>query len=358
MSSKVTLFIGDLSIGGAERVTVNLANQLSENGHQVEVLVISQQGKLINELSPDVRLSVLPVNRMLWSIIPLAKHLRQSQSDVIIPMMAGPNILTILSRKISLTSPQVIVTEHINRTNNYHNELHDIFPKYLYKYADNVVGVSEGVTEHIKDWAKIDPDKVTTIYNPVVNEGITKISPQTPSEFKRNSKTILGVGRHTPQKDFKTLIRSFAILSKEYSEDVQLIILGKGECTSEYKSLAGRLNIREDVYFPGFVDDPFQYMSNADVFCLSSRLEGLANVLIEAMACGTPVVSTDCPSGPAEVLKNGKYGKLVPIEDPEAMKSALITTLENPISAEKLKKRAQDFSIEESTKKYEALFED
>jgi glycosyltransferase involved in cell wall biosynthesis len=190
-----------------------------------------------------------------------------------------------------------------------------------------------------------------------VNEDIIPHSTQTPPEFETDSKVILGVGRHAPQKDFKTLIESFAILSKEYYDDVQLIIQGKGECTSEYKSVAERLNIREDVCFPGFVDDPFRYMSNADVFCLSSRLEGLSNVLIEAMACGTPVVSTDCPSGPAEVLKNGEYGELVPIGDPEAMKNALMTTLENPIPAEKLKNRAQDFSVEESTKKYEALFD-
>lgn len=358
MSSKVTLFIGDLSIGGAERVTVNLANQLAENGYQVEVVVVSRQGELVTDLVSDVQFTVLPVDRMRWAVIPLVKHLRSSQPDIVISLLTPANIIMILSVKLSMISPQIIVTEHGKKFDEDSVLTQRDLAKYLYKYADNIVGVSKGVSQDVIKWANVDSNKVTTIYNPTISEELILGDSPIPSLLdsqENNSKTILSAGRHVEQKDFQTLIHSFAKLSSDY-DNMQLVILGEGKLTTEYKHLSNELGIQEKVIFPGFVDDPFQYMRHADVFALSSRWEGLSLVLIEAMACGTPVISTDCPSGPAEVLKNGEYGELVPVGDSEAMKNALKNTLENPLSAEKLRERARDFSIERSTKQYEGIF--
>jgi glycosyltransferase involved in cell wall biosynthesis len=360
MSTKVTLFIGDLSIGGAERVTVNLANQLAENGYQVEVVVVSRQGELVTDLVSDVQFTVLPADRMRWAVIPLVKHLRSSQPDIVISLLTPANIIMILSVKLSMTSPQIIATEHGKKLDedSVSTQRDLILAKYLYKYADDIVGVSKGVSQDIIKWANIDPNKVTTIYNPTISEELIASDSSIPSQLEsrqNGSKIILSAGRHVEQKDFQTLIRSFAKLLADYS-NIRLVILGEGELTPEYKRLSNELGVQEKVTFPGFVDDPFQYMRHADVFALSSRWEGLSLVLIEAMACGTPVISTDCPSGPAEVLKNGEYGELVPVGDSEAMKNGLKNTLENPLSAEKLRERARDFSIERSTKQYEDLF--
>lgn len=359
MNSRIALFIGDLSIGGAERVTVNLANQLAENGYQVEVVVISIEGELTSDLADDVQVSVLPVNRMRWAVIPLAKHLRNSSPDVLISFLTPTNIIAILASKLSLMSHQIIVTEHGKKIDSdLLSTRRDIMlAKHLYKAADDIIGVSKGVSEDIAAWANVNPTKITTIYNPVIEDKlISDNSSYTEFDFDtEDGNIILGAGRHVKQKDFKTLILSFKKLLDEYPNS-HLIIIGEGELTTEYKELTRELNIQESVSFPGYVDDPFQYMRTADVFGLSSKWEGLSLVIIEAMACGTPVVSTDCPSGPAEVLKDGQYGELVPVGDSEAMSNALKKTLENPSSTKYLRDRARDFSVEKSTKQYENLF--
>ncbi|OYR83522.1 hypothetical protein DJ84_08015 [Halorubrum ezzemoulense] len=358
--SKISLFIGDLSIGGAERVAVNLANQLAVNGHQVEIVLVERQGELVSAVSDNVNIFELDTKRMRWAVIPLTRYLRESKPEVVIPLLTPANVIMILAAKISRTAPQVIVTEHGQKmeSSSLSMKRDTILAKYLYKYADNIVGVSNGVSENVRSWANIDPDSVTTIYNPVIDEEMISRKPPAPPHpwFQQNDiKVILTAGRHVKQKDHSTLIRSFTRLLKD-RKDVRLVLLGEGELTPEYEQLAKELGSHEKILLPGFVEDPFQYMSHADVFVLSSRWEGLSLVLIEAMASGTQVVSTDCPSGPSEVLMNGEYGNLVPVGDPEAMKNALIDIFENPFPEERLRDRARDFSIEKSTNQYENLF--
>jgi len=159
------------------------------------------------------------------------------------------------------------------------------------------------------------------------------------------------VGRLTEQKDIPTTLRAFERISK--SQDVELVLLGEGELRGKLRDLAWDLGIEESVHMPGFVDNPFPYMRAADVLVLSSRWEGFGNVLVEAMACGTPVVSTECPGGPPEILRDGKYGKLVPVGDHKALADAVTQTLENPIGASRFVDRAIDFDYQKITKNYE-----
>ncbi|SMO90577.1 glycosyltransferase [Halorubrum cibi] len=361
MSSSITLFIGNLTIGGAEQVTVNLANQLVENGHQVEVLVVTEQGKLINELSSSIEFSVLPIDRMRWSVVPLACHLRRTQPDVVISFLTAANVMTILAAQLSQVSSRIIVTEHSTQseTQAFSKKRDMILAKYTYSLADHVVGVSKGVSQDIRDWARISNDKVSTIYNPVISEEQFETVYALPSHqwfHDDEIAVVLSVGRHVEAKDYPTLIRAFARLTEERG-DTRLLLLGGGKLTSEYESLAEQLEISEKVSMPGFVSDPYPYMAHSDVFALSSQWEGLSLVLIEAMACGTPVVSTDCPNGPSEILMNGEYGDLTPVGDSEALKDALLRILKDPIDPEKLQQRARYFSIREATAQYEGLFE-
>lgn len=358
--ARVTLFIGHLFIGGAERVTVNLANQLVENGHQVEVLVVTDDGELADELVPEVKRSVLSVDHMRWAAVPLARHLRRTRPDVLISFMTAANVIAIIATRSAWVSTTVIATEHSTKS-----EVRDItqkpdliLAKYLYSFADYIVGVSEGVSEDICEWARVSDDKVVTIYNPVISEeeiGTTYKPPSHPWFHDDDIAVVLSVGRHTSQKDYPTLIRSFALLLEE-RENVRLMLLGGGELTSEYESLIAELGIEEEVAMPGFVTQPYPYMAHADVFALSSRVEGLSLVLIEAMACGTTVVSTDCPNGPSEVLVDGKYGELVPVGDPDSLKSALTRALLHPTDEGLLRERAGDFSIKKAATEYEQLF--
>ena len=153
---------------------------------------------------------------------------------------------------------------------------------------------------------------------------------------------LLGAGKFKPQKDLSTLIRAFAMIRA--SRPARLIILGEGPQRKTLQALCTELGVLEDVAFPGFVDNPFAYMARSKVFVLSSAWEGFGMVLAEAMACGCPVVSTDCPSGPAEILEDGRYGPLVPVSDPEKMSAAIASTLDDPLPVETLRQRAAVFS--------------
>ena len=168
---------------------------------------------------------------------------------------------------------------------------------------------------------------------------------------------VVTAGRHVEQKDHPTLLRAFAELHSEL-DHTRLVVLGEGPLTPEYQQLSTKLGIKKEVLFPGFVYNPYQYMTHADVFALSSRWEGLSLVLIEAMACGTTVVSTDCPNGPSEVLAGGEYGELVPVGNPRLLKNALVRALSNPTNTRLLRERARDFSVSKAATEYEKLFSD
>ncbi|MGQ3330851.1 glycosyltransferase [Halorubrum sp. FL23] len=360
--TSVTLFIGNLSIGGAERVTVNLGNQLNKNGHDVEVLVITEDGELVDELAPEIKFSVLSVDRMRWAAIPLARHLRRTRPDALISFMTATNVMTIVAARMARVSTTVIATEHSTQSGKRGLSIKRdmLLARYTYAFADHVVGVSEGVSADIREWARVSDNKVVTIYNPVVSEeqiGATYDSPSHRWFRDDDIEVVLSVGRHTEEKDYPTLIKAFAKLLAE-RESVRLVLLGGGELTPEYESLIEELGIQEEVSMPGFVTQPFPYMAHADVFALSSRVEGLSLVLIEAMACGTPVVSTDCPNGPSEVLVDGEYGELVPVGDPSSLSNALVRALTDPLAKETLRRRARDFSVDKVTIVYEELLTD
>jgi glycosyltransferase involved in cell wall biosynthesis len=161
---------------------------------------------------------------------------------------------------------------------------------------------------------------------------------------------ILAVGRLIPQKDFQTLIRAFAILQRK--SKARLVILGEGRQRLELESLTQELGIAPHVEMPGFVSNPYQYMAGASVFALTSRYEGLPGVLIQALACGCPVISTDCPGGSAEILDHGKYGRLVPINNDTVLADAMDSVLNEQPDKNILRKRASLFSVERATQQY------
>jgi glycosyltransferase involved in cell wall biosynthesis len=226
----------------------------------------------------------------------------------------------------------------------------------LYPKADRIVAVSQGVADDLISLLNLPHEKVTVIYNPIVTPELFEQAkqPVSCSWFEQNRlPVILAVGRLTKAKDYPTLFRAFSLVRQV--RPAKLLVLGEGEERSNLERLAIELGIQNDVSMSGFVDNPFAFMAKASVFVLSSAWEGLPTVLIEALSCGCPVVATDCRSGPREILDNGRYGRLVPVGDHEALAKAILETLDNPdfpADRQTRLQRAMEFSVDAAVDKY------
>jgi len=224
--------------------------------------------------------------------------------------------------------------------------------RLLYRRPDVIVAVSHGVADSLVKRLGIARENIKVVYNPVVDEGIQEKSTEDVDHswfLPGAPPVILGVGRLIKQKDFRTLIEAFSLLRKR--RQVRLMILGEGGEREALHQLIEQLDLSNDVQMPGFVANPFKYMRRAKMFVLSSVFEGLGNVLIEAMACGTPVISTDCPSGPAEILQGGRWGRLVDVGDVSGMAQAITAVLEQEQCPD-VAKRAADFGVKVAFEKY------
>jgi glycosyltransferase involved in cell wall biosynthesis len=359
--TNLAIFLMDLDGGGAERVMINLASGFADQGLKVDLVLVKAEGPYLSQLSPKVRVVKLENSRLILSIPALVRYLKQEQPPVLISALEDTNIIALCARKIAGVSTKVVVTVHNHLSREAQNapqlkrRLTPQFVKWFYPGADQIVAVSQGVANNLVALG-LSLDKIKSIYNPIVSTELTEKlqeSLEHPWFLPDQPPVILGVGRLTQQKDFPTLIHAFAKVRQQ--KPIRLMILGEGSERSCLESLVQELGVLEDVEFPGFVANPYAYMAQADVLVLSSAWEGFGNVLVEAMAAGTPVVSTDCESGPAEILANGQYGQLVAVGDSAGMAKAISQTLSNPPDAAILKNRANDFSLEKALAQYGKL---
>ena len=294
----------------------------------------------------------------------LARYLREEKPDVVFSAKTHTNLVALWARRLAGSNTRIVVSERTHLSRDLQSpkikkwRWRFVVPVIhrAYAWADAIVAVSDGVAEDLARTAGIPRQKLTTIYNPVFTRQLiekVKLPMEDPWFAPGAPPVILGAGRFVPQKDFPTLLRAFTRVRAK--RDARLIILGEGKDATrrdELLDLAKHLGIADDLALPGFVDNPFSYMAQASVFVLSSAWEGFANALAEAVACGCPVVSTDCPSGPSEVLENGTYGALVPVGDDAALADAILATLDNPPDKEFLRKRGAEFSLERSVERH------
>jgi glycosyltransferase involved in cell wall biosynthesis len=359
----LAIFLMDLDGGGAERVMINLARGFAEQGLKVDLVLVKPEGPYLSQLSPKVRVITLESSRLILSLRSLIRYLKREKPPVLISALEDTNIVALCARNLARVSTKVIVTVHNHLSRESQNattlkrRLTPQLVKWFYAWADSIVGVSEGVAKNLVEIG-LPPEKIEVIYNPIVTSELRE-KVQKPLDhpwfLPDQPPVILGVGRLQKQKDFSTLIHAFAKIRQH--RPLRLMILGEGSERSHLESLVQELGIAEDVVFPGFVSNPYAYMAQATVLVLSSAWEGFGNVIVEAMAAGTPIVSTDCESGPAEILANGQYGKLVPVGNAEDMAQAIAATLEDTPDREILKKRANDFSLEKALAKYGKLLQ-
>jgi glycosyltransferase involved in cell wall biosynthesis len=378
-----------------ERSMLRLGEAFIASGLAVDLVVDQAKGELLHDVPPTARMIelvkgpvfrarghglladpgswrlVLQLKRGMGVLKPLVRrlpslvaYLRDTRPDAVLAAEPRYNLMAVWARRVAGLDCRIILSEHNQvsrgaiKTSPWGQP--DLIPslRRAYLKADAIVAVSNGVADDLAAYAGIPRQRITTVHNPVVGPDLlakAKQAPDHPWLAPDQPPVILGAGRLHPQKDFRTLIRAFARLRPK--RPVRLIILGAASQANpggpeEMKALAAQLGIADDVDIPGFDCNPFSYMSRASVFVLSSAYEGLGNVLIEALACGTPVVSTDCPSGPREILDNGRYGPLVPVGDVAALAAAISNVLDDPPSSEVLRARAQLFTVERAAKRY------
>jgi glycosyltransferase involved in cell wall biosynthesis len=358
----IAFFLVNLDGGGAEKVMLSLASGFAEKGLKVDLVLVKLTGEYLSLISPKVRVVNFAHPRLITSLPLLVKYLKQNRPRLLISALEDPNTLAIIAKILARVPTRVVVTihNHLTRYSTQSKELKrkltPLFTRWLFPFADEIVAVSQGVADDAAKVSRLAPAKIKTIYNPIfTTDLLAKFQEPVDCDWLLDDRfpVILGVGRLSKQKDFATLIRAIAIVRKQYP--VRLIILGQGEELPYLTSLVTELDLINDVAFLGFVANPYAYMSKAKMLVMSSVYEGFGNVLVEGMLAGIPVVSTNCESGPSEILADGKYGNLADVGDPHGLATAIIDTLNNPPDLDLLRKRGQEFSLEAALEKYHQL---
>lgn len=331
----VSCFLPALHGGGAERVVLDLASTWAATGRSIEIVVASRSGELRAATPPGVTVIDLGCRRTVAAIVPLARYLRRRRPRALLSTLEHANVTAVLA---ACLGPRTrVVLREANTASR------DLMPtgarshallwlmRRTYRRADAVIAVSEGVASDLVHHIGVRRERITIIANPVLTDRVwagAATRPEHPWFAPDEPPVIVGVGRLTPQKGFDSLIRAFAEARRHAA--CRLLILGEGELRDALRTEASTLGVSDDVALPGFVDNPFPYLAYAGSFALTSRWEGLPNALIQALALGTPVVATDCHSGPAEVLEGGTHGALVPVDDVVAIARALVDALARP----------------------------
>jgi glycosyltransferase involved in cell wall biosynthesis len=356
--STLAIFVHSLSGGGAERAMVNLARGFSERGVSVDLVLLKVEGAYLNQVPPEVRIVDLGGGRLMMRLFDLVQYFQRERPQVFLSSLSEANIAALWTRCFAQVSTRLVVNVQNNISQEAENgaklktRLMPRLVRWFFPWADAIVPVSEGVADDLRKIG-LPSDRIRVIHNPVVTPELIQRA-QEPVEHSwlqpGEPPVLIAVGRLTRQKDFPTLFRAFAQVRQQ--REARLMILGEGEDRAELESLAQSLGIVDQVAMPGFVENPFAYMSRSAMFVLSSLFEGLPTVLIEAMAVGTPVVSTDCPSGPMEILQGGQYGKLTKVGDVDGLAQAIVQTLDQPPQSDQLKQRANEYSLERSLENY------
>lgn len=354
----LAIFLPGLDGGGAERIMLNLARGFVEQGLKVDLVLLRETGPYLSQVPAQVRIVNLGNRRMLLSIPALIRYLQTEQPVAMLCGQEDINVAALWVKKITGVSTRIVVSvqntlsQQSQNTFQLKRRLAPLLARWFYPWADAIVAVSQGVAQDLARLG-LPLDSIQVIYNPVVTADLAKKvrEPLVHPWFSSDQPpVILAVGRLDKQKDFPTLIRAFAKVREQ--RPVRLMVLGEGQERSRLETLVQKMKLTADVELPGFVQNPHAYMARAAVCVLSSAWEGFGNVLVEAMAAGTPVVSTDCESGPAEILVNGKYGKLVPVGDFEGMAKAIAHTLDQSQDSMVLKHRSTEFSLEKALASY------
>ncbi len=386
----VAMFLPSLVAGGVARTYVDLANGFSARGCHVDLVLCRADGPHLERVDPAVKIIPLaqesraasrrrlagvhpgPWRELLRPVLlslsdppayrcvgALANYLTSARPDALLSGKTHSNLAALWARELSQSRTRVVVSERTHLSEQISRKRagrwRGVAPLVarMYPRADAITSVSDGVSDDLAAATGIDRKRIDTLYNPIDLERIRRLAaePANHAWLDGGEPVVLATGRLVRQKGFTTLLEAFAKIGAT-NPGLRLVILGEGDERKRLTSAIERLGLRERVSLPGYVANPYAFMSRARVFVLSSVWEGLPGALIEALACGCPVVSTDCPSGPREILADGRYGDLVPVGDPDALAHAILRGLAHPPAPEPLRDRAEGFAADAAIDRY------
>lgn len=343
--AKLAFLISDMGDGGAERVTASLVNGAARRGHKVDLLLMKAEGPNLSLLEPSVRVIDLNANRIRDVMVPLVRYLRRERPEALQISMWPLTVVGLIGAKLALTGTKVVTTEHITLSQQY-GTLRSMrwSVRVFYRLADWRIAVSRGSAY---DLSCISGAPVYTIYNPIAPVGA---GPSNAEAWPPGRHKILSAGSLKKQKNHLLLVEAMNLLGPHV--DASLVIIGQGELRAVLQDRVERLGLQDRIRMPGYAPDPSPYFRAADLFVLSSDYEGFGNVIVEALSAGLPVVSTDCPDGPAEILSGGQFGTLVPCANPAALASAIELALSSHTDAERQRRRAAEFAEDVAVSHY------
>ncbi|GLK69706.1 glycosyltransferase [Hansschlegelia plantiphila] len=356
---RVAIFLPDLKGGGVERVRLSLAQQFIDQGFDVDFVLWRRKGELLAETPRRARVFGLDAGRLVAGAPAAASYIRREKPDAVLAAIWPLTVVAVAARALSGRRPRLVLSDHNNLGSQYAAAgaaTRAALPASIaasYRFADGLVGVSNGVVEDLVRLSRLPRERFTVIHNPMPARPETDRGTLEQAEALWRAPRggrILCVGSLKPQKNHGLVIRALARLAPVV--DAKLMILGEGALRSELEETARASGVADRVLTPGFFPDPTPFFRSADLFVLASDYEGFGNVIVEALSAGLPVVSTDCRSGPAEILEGGRWGRLTPVGDVDALAAAMTEALSAPRDPEALKRRAADFSLANAARRY------
>jgi glycosyltransferase involved in cell wall biosynthesis len=331
----IALFLPSLAGGGAEKQVVLLANGLAAKGIKVDLVLTQAKGPYLSMVSDKVRIVGLKSSRVLFSLPKLISYLRKHKPKILFSAMDYANVMALIANFFAagcskcIVSIRTHVSTNVMHARSYKEKVIFYLAKFLYKKAALVLAVSHDVANDIIRAMNLPAALVNVVYNPVINDKLFELSNQKITNWWQSEQTevplILSVGRLEIEKNFTILIKAFAMLIKQ--TPARLLILGEGSLRHELQQLTEELDLQNSIKMPGFAANPYPHLKNCDLFVLSSNMEGLPGVLIEALALSPRIVATDCPGGTAEILERGKWGRLVAVGDIQGLATAMLESL-------------------------------
>jgi len=360
----IALYLPTLASGGAETVFLRLCQAMMARGRRVTFVLDRAEGPLLAAAQAmGGAVHDLGARRTLSAIRPLARWIERERPDVLMSAISHNNLAAILAARLADAPCRVVVGEHAalrshsQAMGTWRHRLMPVLARLVYPLADAVVGVARGVSDELVALG-VPRAKVSTIWNPVVTDDFPARAAQPaphPWLSDGGPPVVMAAGRLAPVKDYPTFLEAIAHLRRR--RPVRALLLGDGPEREALLALRDKFGLADCVDLPGRFADPLPWFGRAAAVAVSSRSEGFALTLVEAMALGIPVASTDCPVGPRDILEGGRCGPLTPVGDAPALAEALAGLLDAPPSAEMLRARAADFTVARSAESFLELFD-
>ena len=353
----IAIVLPNMGTGGTERVALRLIRSLLDQGHRVDLVLMQKVGALLAEVPPEVEIVDLKAARIRNVVRPLADYLKGRRPDAVQARLWPLTVAAIIARRLARSEARLVVSDHAVMSRQYAGQpltlaLLRLTTRLFYPLADARLLVARAAADDLARLSGIPRDRFDVVYNPVDEPPPdVRSSPEVETLWGDAEERLITVGSLKPQKNHALLIRSFARV-RQQRVAAKLMLVGTGPLQPELKRLASELGLDDAVIFAGHSADPWPYYTSADLFVLSSDYEGYPNVLVEAMRCGVPVVSTDCESGPREILAGERFGPLVPVGNEAALADAMDKALRNPARREELMNRAEELSGPATARRY------